>query len=71
MLAEIEVQGINPIFFFWIMSVDIICGCPLKLFYTLEISGTFVELFLIYLPMYCSLIVSPLFRRASFLRSEL
>jgi len=69
MLAKIEVQGINPIFLLYLLTLFV--AALLKLFYTLEISGTFGELFLIFLPMYCSPIFSLLFRRASFLRSEL
>jgi len=69
MLAEIELKGINRIFGLYLLTLFV--AALLKLFYTLEISGTFGELFLISLPMYCGLIVSLLFRRASFLRSEL
>ena len=69
MLPETELQGISPIFGLYLLTLFM--AALLKLFYTLEISGRFDELFLIFLPMYCSRIISLLFRRASFLRSEL
>ena len=69
MLDELELQGINPIFGLYLLTLFM--AAILKLFYNLEISGTLGELFLIFLPMYCSLKVSLLFRRASFLHSEL
>jgi len=68
-LAEIELPGINPIVGLYLLTLFM--AAFLKPFYTLKISETFAELFLIFMPMYCSPVVSLFFRRASFLRSEL
>lgn len=69
MLVEIELQGKNPILGPFLLTLFM--AAFLNPFFTPEISGMFSELFLIILPLYFSFIVSLLFRRASFLRSEL